>query len=235
MSKKEAFKFVSEVVQNKISNRKNVYLSENTGNFWWGRKEGGGIDYIKRGGLVLLAFNEALLLKQLWRVLTKPILLMSKVVRVRCFHKARLVEAKGVQGDGVCRSFGEEEEDIEHLFFSYGRLEIFECLNNAGLRRKEWLKMLGVIGYVRAKVESVAVLRCELAAVFKSILVLDNAVSRNFFGDSVEAWLSFIGSLDIGLRWKNLVKLLNSGLLSGTARDVVSADILSMAVSFSSF
>lgn len=55
-------------------------------------KEMGGLGFKE-----LRAFNDALLTKQLWMVVTKPNLLMSKVMKEKYFHKEGLLQAKPKQ------------------------------------------------------------------------------------------------------------------------------------------
>ncbi|XP_071922616.1 uncharacterized mitochondrial protein AtMg00310-like [Coffea arabica] len=74
-------------------------------NFWWGREEQDRkvhwlswkrLSEVKgKGGLGfrdLEAFNEALLAKQLWRILTSPNLLMSKVIRAKYLKDPNALE-----------------------------------------------------------------------------------------------------------------------------------------------
>lgn len=75
--------------------------------FWWSNGEKSNkmhwvawdkmLELKERGGLGfkdLEAFNEALLGKQVWRLITKPNLLMSKVMKCRYFPKQNVVNAK---------------------------------------------------------------------------------------------------------------------------------------------
>ncbi|CDP09717.1 unnamed protein product [Coffea canephora] len=76
-------------------------------NYWWGESEGRNKMHWcswgrlardkKEGGLgfrELQNFNKALLAKQVWRVISKPNLLVSKVLRAKYFHKESIFKCK---------------------------------------------------------------------------------------------------------------------------------------------
>ena len=83
--------------------------------FWWGQKEAEQrIHWLKWGKLTevkadgglgfreLSEFNLALLAKQLWRLLTRPNLLVSRVMKARYFKGRSIWDTKAASGDSWC-------------------------------------------------------------------------------------------------------------------------------------
>lgn len=83
--------------------------------FWWGqRKDEHRIHWLRWGKLTevkadgglgfreLREFNLALLAKQLWRLLTKPNLLVSKIMKARYFKGMSIWDTKASNGDSWC-------------------------------------------------------------------------------------------------------------------------------------
>ncbi|GER39666.1 enhancer of polycomb-like transcription factor protein [Striga asiatica] len=108
-SKRESFHFVSEPVKNRTSNWKNVYLRKQQ-TFGGEKKVGRSkIHWARWDRLTaskeerVKAFNEALTVKQLCRVITKPNLLMSRVIKGRYFANKKLFEVKARNGGSWLR------------------------------------------------------------------------------------------------------------------------------------
>ncbi|KAK6150082.1 hypothetical protein DH2020_017607 [Rehmannia glutinosa] len=82
-------------------------IVQKTASFWWGTKENGSknihwkawknlVGPKEEGGLGfhdLCSFNKALIAKQLWRIISQPNLLMSKLLKAKYFPKCSLFDA----------------------------------------------------------------------------------------------------------------------------------------------
>lgn len=69
----------------------------------------------EKGGLGLRNiqnFNEALLAKQLWRLITKPILMMSKVIKAKYYPDGGLLNAKATKKGHGCGKIGLEKKHV---------------------------------------------------------------------------------------------------------------------------
>lgn len=55
-------------------------------------------------------FNEALLAKQVWRLITKPILMMSKVIKAKYYPYGGLLNAKANKKGHGCGKIGLERK-----------------------------------------------------------------------------------------------------------------------------
>lgn len=69
--------------------------------FWWGQKEKenkmGSMEQDGRNkGRMRHRFNDALLAKQLWRLITKPDILMRRVIKQKYFPRSDLLQTKVV-------------------------------------------------------------------------------------------------------------------------------------------
>ncbi|XP_027099029.1 uncharacterized mitochondrial protein AtMg00310-like [Coffea arabica] len=106
------------------------YINSAMANYWWGEMNGKNkIHWIswkrmaedrQEGGLGFMdleAFNKALLGKQVWRVITKPNLLVSKVLKAKYFPKESIFTCKA-QGNaswfwkGIMEVRGTVEEGV---------------------------------------------------------------------------------------------------------------------------
>lgn len=79
----------------------------------------------------LEAFNTALLCKQIWRVITRPNLLMSKVMKHKYFPKGDIFEATSKAGDSwIWKSWNDSKslltEDCNWLVGNGGKVKVWE-------------------------------------------------------------------------------------------------------------